>query len=116
MKELSEVSQLIKDLFWVSEIDEPWKIDIWDNLDQVQLNDFKTVEFDKFFSRATQSQSWHGEAENKEVQQYQSLVEWLKANLTDLRVYKIGDINVDIYVIGRLDNQWLILMTKVVET
>jgi hypothetical protein len=116
MNELAEISELITDLYWVSETDEPWTVETSDNLEPIESKDFKTVEFDKFFSQATQSQSWHGEQENQEVQQYQNLVQWLKANLTEVRVYKIGDVNIDIYVVGRLNDKWLILTTKAVET
>ena len=113
---MKELLELIRDLWWCSEIDEPWKVETGDNLEDIESNDFTSVDIDKFFSKVTQSQSSHGEEENKGVEQYQSLVQWLKANLTDLRVYKIGDVNIDIYVAGRLNDKWLILRTKAVET
>ena len=102
MKQLSEVSELIKDLWWCSEIDESWKLEIYDDLEQIKLDNAKTVDVDKFFSKATQSKLWYGEEENKEVEQYRALVQWLKTNLTDLTVYQIGQITIDIYVVGQL--------------
>ncbi len=116
MKQLSKVSELIKDLWWCSEIDECWKLEIGDNLEQIKLDNAKTVDVDKFFSKATQSKSWYGEEENKEVEQYRALVQWLKTNLTDLIVYLIGQITIDIYVVGQFDDKWIILKTKAVET
>ena len=116
MKQLSEVSELIKDLWWCSEIDESWKLEIADNLKEIKLDKAKTIDLENFFSKATQSQSWYAEEENKQVEQYRALVQWLKTNLTDLRVYKIGDVNIDIYVTGRLDGRSIVLRTKAVET
>ena len=86
---MTELLELIKDLWWCSEIDAPWKLETRDNLAPIESNDLNTVDFDKFFRKATQSQSWYGEQENKEVEQYQSLVQWLKNKVTNLRVYQI---------------------------
>ena len=114
--QLSEVSELIKDLWWSSETDESWQIEVWDNLEQIEKVDTQTVDLDNFFAKAVQTQSWYGETENQEVEQYQKLVSWFKANLSNLQVYRIGSIEIDIYVVGLLNNQWIVLKTKAVET
>ena len=87
-----------------------------ESLKEIKLDNAKTIDLENFFSKATQSQSWYAEEENKQVAQYRALVQWLKTNLTDLRVYKMGDVNIDVYVIGRLDGRWIVLRTKAVET
>jgi hypothetical protein len=41
----------------------------------------------------------------------------LRENLTDIRVYRIGEINIPVYVLGRSGSgNWLGLSTRVVET
>lgn len=41
----------------------------------------------------------------------------LRENLTDLRVYRIGEVNIPVYVLGRAGSgNWLGLRTRVVET
>jgi len=85
------------------------------------LEDFlklcESVDVDTFFQRATQVQDWFGEAEWAIAQRYQQLVRWLKENLTDLQVYRCGDIEVDIYILGQAaDGRRLGLQTRAIET
>jgi hypothetical protein len=41
----------------------------------------------------------------------------LKAELTDLRVYRVGSTDIDVYILGKHPSgAWLGLKTKVVET
>jgi hypothetical protein len=48
---------------------------------------------------------------------YQKLAQLLKANLSDLRVYKVGRINMPVYIVGRSpEGNWLGLSTRVVQT
>jgi hypothetical protein len=48
---------------------------------------------------------------------YQRLALLLKANLSHLRVYKVGRINMPVYIVGRSpEGNWLGLSTRVVET
>jgi len=75
------------------------------------------VDLDTFFQRATQAQDWFGEAEWAIAQRYQQLVCWLKENLTNLQVYRCGDVEVDIYILGQTaDGTRLGLQTRAIET
>jgi len=48
---------------------------------------------------------------------YQRLAQLLKANLSSLRVYKVGRINMPVYIVGRSpEGNWLGLSTRVVQT
>ena len=49
--------------------------------------------------------------------QFQHLASLLKDRLSDLRVYKIGTINIPVYIVGRsAEGNWLGLSTRVVQT
>lgn len=114
---LKQLSELIEDLWWCSESDQLWELERWDTLDKLNLEDAETVDIDRFFSKAIQSKSWYGKEENREVKQYQALIEWLKTNLTELKIYRIGEVNIDIYVVGKSsNNEWIVLHTVAVET
>ena len=122
---LTEASE---DLYWVSEADYPFEVIVWDegNLSEQKLlerlgypADFpvKTIDIDEFFQAAIQEQDWQDEIEKAEVRQYQILVETLKAHLTDLRVYKLGETEFDIYILGKTPSgENAGLLTKAVET
>ncbi|KPL81591.1 hypothetical protein SE18_21895 [Herpetosiphon geysericola] len=77
----------------------------------------QTISLEQFFKNATSVQDWHGEAEKATVSQFQQLVEVLKAELTDIQVYRLGEINIDAYILGKDSAGKLVgLKTQLVET
>jgi hypothetical protein len=77
----------------------------------------ETVAVDYLFRHLAQHQDWHDEQQKEDVQKYQQLVEVLKNNLSDLQVYRVGERNIDVYIIGKTQTGDLAgLATKVVET
>ena len=48
---------------------------------------------------------------------FQGLVRLLRENLTDVKVYKVGEISIHVYALGRsASGSWLGVSTRVVET
>jgi len=48
---------------------------------------------------------------------YQNLARLLKIHLSDLRVYKVGRINMPVYIVGKSpEGNWLGLSTRIVQT
>jgi hypothetical protein len=77
----------------------------------------EVVSLDDFFQNATQEQDWHNEEEKETVKRYQALVETLKTNLSDIQVYRLGNVEMDTYIVGKTPSGDLAgLSTKVVET
>lgn len=74
-------------------------------------------DFEEFFNRLTTMQDWFGDEEKATAQKFTDLKNLLEANLKDLKVFKIGKIQIDIYVVG-LDakNNLTGIQTKAVET
>lgn len=74
-------------------------------------------DFDGFFARLTEVQDWFGDEEKENVQKFIGLKEILENNLRDLKVFKVGKIELDIYVVGLdAENTLLGIKTKAVET
>jgi len=72
---------------------------------------------DEFFARATQEEDWHDQEERETVKRFQNLVSILKQNLSQLQVYRVGNINIDAYIVGVTPSgDWTGLSTKLVET
>lgn len=77
----------------------------------------ESFDFDNFFLNATQEQDWHSAEEKQSVKRYQKLVSLLKKNLSDLQVFKVGETERDVYVVGKSKSgDFLGVSTKVVET
>lgn len=64
------------------------------------MNWVEEVSFDFFFSRLTQIKDWFGDKERENTVRFGHLKKLLETNLTDLKVYRIGKIRIDIYVVG----------------
>ncbi|MDJ0797858.1 MAG: nuclease A inhibitor family protein [Calothrix sp. MO_167.B12] len=116
-------------LLWLSESDYPFETVLWSSMENLTndklLQKFKRSpdtlvevrDIDRFFARATTESDWHDQSEKVEVEKYRQLVEILKTNLTDIKVYRVGEIEIDVYIIGKTpDGSIAGLSTMVVET
>lgn len=74
-------------------------------------------DFDEIFGRLTEIQDWFGDEEKQTVQKFSDLRDFMKKNLRDLKVFKIGQIQLDVYAVG-LDarNNLVGIKTRAVET
>ena len=74
-------------------------------------------DFAEFFARLTEIQDWFGDEEKETAQKFVRLRELLERNLRDLKVFKVGKIQLDVYVVGLdAENNLLGINTKAVET
>ena len=106
--------QFSQNLLWMSESDYPFVVFFWELEEEIQLDiptileltqhppdiAVKALEFERFFSKAVTPKDWHGEEEEEEVKRYQNLVATLQECLRDLKVYKVGEVTVDVYIVG----------------
>jgi hypothetical protein len=118
---IEKLHQLIIDLLWISESDYPWEIFFEENSEQISilsidsLVEILTVE--DFFTPAIAEYDWQNEEERTMVKKYQNLLSFLQENLTDLKVYRWGEVEISIYIIGKtIANNFLGLVTKAIET
>lgn len=72
---------------------------------------------DEFFRVAASEAEWKSGPELKSAKKYRALVRLLKSKLEGLKVFRVGEINIDAYVLGRARGGELMgLKTKLVET
>jgi hypothetical protein len=126
-----KIKSLSQDLLWMSESDYPFDTFTWSNQEVKEVNTqnllqkthhsldapVKVIDVEKFFQRATDQKDWYDDEEKETAKKYQALVETLKQNLNNIQVYKIGDVEIDVYIVGQLKSgDWVGLSTKAVET
>lgn len=89
-------------------------------LKQTKTNAAAPIEegdFKKFFARLTEIQDWFGEEEETTARRFTDLQNLLERNFRDLKVFKVGKIQLEIYVVGlNAENNLLGIKTKAVET
>lgn len=110
---MKRLSQAAAGLLFMSESDYPFELIQWEGPDELTAAFIRKVA---------------GEAEDAPVQEleaeqflhsgrYQRLLLVLQQELSDLRAYKVGRINMPVYVVGRSrEGSWLGVATRVVET
>ncbi|MBN3907258.1 MAG: nuclease A inhibitor family protein [Nostoc sp. NMS1] len=131
----NEITEKIKQasdgLLMMSESEYPFEAFLWSNQAQEPITAQKLLELtghpqdspieevglEYFFRNCAFEQEWHNELQKSDVKKFQTLVESLKENLKSIKVYRIGIINIDVYIIGKtLDEDLAGVSTKVVET
>lgn len=82
-----------------------------------EANKIEEVAFADFFASQTRDADWHGPEEKASAEGFRQLVQALETNLTDLKVFKVGDAKKEVYVVGRTaEGDFAGMTTKVVET
>ena len=72
---------------------------------------------DDFFSPLTEEQDWYGDEEKAVTARFAGLRKLLEDSLSDVRVFRVGDRDVDYYVVGRSKSgEFAGVHTKAVET
>ncbi|RCJ27191.1 nuclease A inhibitor family protein [Nostoc sp. ATCC 53789] len=115
-------------LLMMSESDYPFEVVQWEGaapatqekilqLTGSQNLPVEVVELDYFLRNCAFEQEWHNELQKKDVKRFQTLMQTLKDNLSDISVYRVGQINIDAYIIGQTqDGDLAGVVTKLVET
>lgn len=126
---ITKLSNASDGLLWLSESEYPFEIIMWEDatdltadkllqqLEKPSDTPVQTTDVDRFFAPAIASEDWHNEEQKAEVEQYRKLVDELKTNLTDIQVYCVGEVEIDIYIIGKTsDGSIAGVSTMAVET
>lgn len=122
-----KLTTLTQDLLWMSESDYPWEVVSYNCsnitpeklLEQSNLpadTPIETVTIERFFAPALREQSWYNEEELETRNRYQQLFNFLTEQLNDLRVYRLAEVEIDVYVLGTVEDKTVGLKTTVIET
>lgn len=124
-----KIRKAAKGLYYISETDA--KITLFDGgqgetvsaaevLSRIKKDANTPIEqrnFDELFERLTKIHDWFGDEEKKTAAKFAVLRDLLKQNLRDLAVFKVGKIELDVYIVGLdAENEMLGVKTKAVET
>lgn len=125
----AQIKKLSEDLYYISETDAPISPFVGSPAECVTgeeiLRQTKSAadtpveerNFAEIFTRLTKIQDWHGVEEKATAGKFVKLKEFLEKNLKDLKIFKLGKIQIKIYFVG-LDSQGRLMgiQTEAVET
>ena len=109
---INQLNQTSEGLLWLSESDYPFETVYWENIDDInakllELTDctpetkIEIRELDSFFKRITEEKEWYDDEEMAECKRYQTLVNLLKTHLSDIKVYRVGETEINVYILGK---------------
>lgn len=112
---INQLQQASEGLLWLSESDYPFEVICWEKVDDIEAklleltdsNSETTIEvkeLESFFKRVTEEKDWYEEEEMAECKRYQELVKLLKTHLADIKVYRVGEIEVNCYILGKTES------------
>jgi Nuclease A inhibitor-like protein len=120
--------QVTTDLIWPSESDYPFEIVTWER--GVELTPsalfshltppdlaIEQIPLAELFAPVLTVEDWYEAEELAQVDRYTDLLHAIESNLTDVQVFRVGSIDIAIYIVGKTpDGDVLGLTTHVVET
>lgn len=121
---IDRLQQVTKDLLWVSESDYPFELVTWDKgIELTPIALFKdvgkieSIPLKDFFAPTLVVEDWYEAEELATVDRYKLLLETIESLLTQLKVFRIGSVEIDVYIVGKTpDGDVVGLKTIVVET
>jgi len=126
---LTELAQATDGLLFMSESDYPFEPVRWSTQTELtpeavrrltgqdERAPIETQSVNDLFHAAAAEAAWKNAQQLALARRYQALIGWLQDNLTAVRVYRIGRIQIDVYIVGRsAAGSWLGLQTRVIET
>jgi hypothetical protein len=77
----------------------------------------RVLRLEEFFEEPARSYDWHGASERATVSRYRRLRRLFQGGLKDARAFRLGELKVDLVVVGRsADDCWIGIKTRAVET
>ena len=127
---LPELETACENLLWRSEADYPFEVvvllldqqsftveTLLDNGDYPDNTPVTVVSLDDFFKQALVERAWFDSRELKRVERYRNLRDLLETTLENLQVYRLGEVEIDVYILGGTeDSQVIGVKTQTVET
>lgn len=124
---IDRLTQATVDLLWSSESDYPFELVSWNQGTELtsvalfgDLDDDLEIEsmtLTDLFEPVLEIEDWYEAAELAQVDRYRDLLQAIKTNLADVHVFRVGEVEMAIYVVGKAPTGDLIgLKTHVVET
>jgi hypothetical protein len=128
---LDHLADLSSGLLFMSESDYPFDIFLWPQAKHDRPTPERVLcvtghprgtpieetTLDDFFRPAVEDREGQTDEERARVQRFRALVDGIRADLSDVHVYRVGAIAIDVYIIGRAPDGTLVgLHTKVIET
>ena len=125
---IDRLKQATTDLLWSSESDYPFEIvswelgidltpsDLFSNIYDTDLA-IESITLTYLFEPVLTIEDWYEQAELDLVDRYTNLLDSIDNNLSEVQVFRVGEVEIDIYIIGKTPTGDIVgLKTRSIET
>ncbi|TAE34136.1 MAG: nuclease [Candidatus Kapaibacterium sp.] len=128
---LSELYDATEGLFYPSETDAALEPFLWQNIRDTSFSIEKLLlvtrhrkdtpvdglELADFFAPVIHEEEWMDDSERETAKRFRELQETLEKLLANISVYRVGEVNIDVYIVGKTDDGYYAgVSTHLVET
>jgi hypothetical protein len=127
---IGKLKEACSGLQFMSESDYPFEVFTWEGQAEESLTPeklaqqtghpadapVKVIALSDFFRSSTEEQDWFGSEEKESAAKFKNLESTIASTLNDVKVYRVGQVEIDVYIIGICGNDCVGLSTKVIET
>ncbi|RYX83894.1 nuclease [bacterium] len=130
---LSLLEKATEGLLYLSETDAPLVPFFWPDANAASLSPLsaarvlgfagdkpdapvKTTTLATFFRAATKEESWQSAQERAETSRFKDLVTTIKSTLKQPQVFRVGKVEMDVYIVGIVEGGYAGIKTRIVET
>jgi Nuclease A inhibitor-like protein len=125
---IDRLKQATTDLLWSSESDYPFEIVSWELGIELTPSDLfsniydtdlaiESITLTDLFEPVLTIEDWYEQAELDLVDRYTNLLDSINNNLAEVQVFRVGEVEIDIYIIGKTPTGDIVgLKTRSVET
>ena len=125
---IDRLKQATTDLLWSSESDYPFEIVSWELGIELTPSDLfsniydtdlaiESISLTDLFEPVLTIEDWYEQTELDLVDRYTNLLDSINNNLSEVQVFRVGEVEIDIYIIGKTPTGDIIgLKTRSVET
>jgi Nuclease A inhibitor-like protein len=125
---IDRLKQATTDLLWSSESDYPFEIVTWELGVELNPTDLfsniydtdlaiESITLTDLFEPVLKIEDWYEQAELAQVDRYTNLLDSIDTNLAEVQVFRVGEVEIDIYIIGKTPTGDIVgLKTLSVET
>lgn len=112
----SETDAPLEPFFWPEPAPVTPSVELVASHAEVEAKAIKTQSLTTFFKPTLAEEEWHNAQEKAEVKRFQALLDVVKQSLEAVKVFRIGKVEIEVYVVGRVSDGYAGFKTKVVET
>jgi Nuclease A inhibitor-like protein len=125
---INRLKQASTDLLWSSESDYPFEVVSWEPGTDLNPADLFSNVYDNELSIESMTladllapvitvEDWYEQTELDLVDRYTNLLDSINTNLSEVEVFRVGEVEIDIYIIGKTPTGNIVgLKTRSVET